>query len=128
MSQTSELAPLLNRLLPVGSHLVIPHPDLADFYGVTPAHLFEVSRAFAADFCFVLEDGDEAAMADGHGSVRVFTEHGALLAGCLLNTPGALARAVTLTRACIARRRLDRPPDPRALADQDGKGRGRDGG
>lgn len=113
-SSTQTIAP---SLLTVGCHLVIPHDALAEWLGVTPMRLREVSRPFPADFCFDLEVAEADAVEPGAPrGVRVFTEHGALLAGCLLNTPTTVARAVELTRACVALRRRDRRPHALALA------------
>lgn len=119
MSASLNNKTISTRLHSIGCHLAIPADALADWLGVTPARLLEVGRSFPADFCFDLEVVDADAVEKGASAprgVRVFTEHGALLAGCLLNTPTTVARAVELTRVCVALRRQDRGPHPLALA------------
>jgi hypothetical protein len=116
MSSTPAPTPASPRLLPVGNHCVIPHDELAAWYEVTPHQLWAVSRTFTADFCFMLECGVADSEPPAVGSVRVFTEYGALLAGWLIDSATTRTRAVQLTRACVALRRHGRPPQPLPLA------------
>ncbi len=119
MTPSPASEPASTRLHSVGDHLVVLHSELAAFYAITPGQLLEISRSFPADFCFNLETETTDSAPDGGEhpwETRVFTEHGALLAGCLLNTPTTLARAVQLTRTCVSLRRQDRTRHTLALA------------
>jgi hypothetical protein len=95
--------------------------DLAAVYGVTTARLNEQVRRnlerFPEDFAFVLEDQEvrrlmsqTAISKPGRGGrrkpPRVFTEHGAVMAASVLNTPTAVAASLQVVRAFVRLREL----------------------
>lgn len=100
---------------------VILDTDLAKLYGVTTKRLNEQVRRnidrFPADFMFQLT-ADEvdilrsqfATSSDAHGGRRyapfVFTEHGAIMAATVLNTPRAVDVSVQVVRAFVKLREI----------------------
>jgi hypothetical protein len=103
------------RILVVRGHKVILDADLAALYGVTTSRLNEQVRRnaarFPSDFLFDLTD-DEAlrlrsqiAISKGRGgrrqAPRAFTEHGAVMAASVLNTPRAVEVSVYVVRAFV---------------------------
>ena len=98
--------------------------DLARLYGVTTKRLNEQVRRnadrFPEDFAFKLENHDVASLRSqiatsnelsrGHGGRRyqpwVFTEHGAIMAASVLNTPRAVEVSVFVVRAFVKLREL----------------------
>jgi hypothetical protein len=99
---------------------VIVDADLAAFYGVSAKRLHEQVRRntdrFPADFMFRLSRGerDELVAKCGHLSAlkysrvlpRVFTEHGAIMAASILNTPRAVEMSVFIVRAFVRLREV----------------------
>ena len=100
---------------------VILDLDLAVLYGVPTKRLLEQVRRnqerFPEDFCFQLDRQELAnlrsqfATSSGtHGGRRTlpwaFTEHGALMAANILNSPEAVAMSVQVIRAFIRLRQL----------------------
>ena len=100
---------------------VILDSELARLYGVTTKRLNEQVRRnidrFPADFMFQLtEDEVEilrsqfATSSDSHGGRRyapfVFTEHGAIMAATVLNTPRAVDMSVQVVRAFVKLREI----------------------
>jgi hypothetical protein len=90
--------------------------DLAALYGVTTKRFNEqVKRNFArfpADFMFQLRDTEHSALRSqiatsigGRGGRRylpyVFTEHGAIMAATILNSPRATKTSVFIVRAFV---------------------------
>ena len=93
--------------------------DLAAMYGVTTKRFNEQVKRnierFPPDFSFVLEDQDFAFLrshfatskstTDGRGGrrylPRVFTEHGAIMAAMVLNSPRAIQMSVYVVRAFV---------------------------
>jgi hypothetical protein len=98
--------------------------DLADLYGVTTRRLNEQVRRnierFPADFAFQLtnqeiailmsQNATSSQVAGGHGGRRkrplVFTEHGAIMAASVLNSPRAVEVSVFVVRAFVKLREL----------------------
>lgn len=98
--------------------------DLAALYGVTTSRLNEqVSRnpdRFPEDFAFKLEKQEVTNLMSqiatssgnprGHGgrrkTPRVFTEHGAIMAAAVLNSPRAVEVSVFVVRAFVKLREL----------------------
>jgi hypothetical protein len=93
------------RILAFRGHRVILDSDLAALYGVTTKRLNEQVKRnadrFPGDFMFELTDEEAAILrsqsatsSGGHGgrrhAPRVFTEHGAVMAASVLNTPRAV--------------------------------------
>jgi hypothetical protein len=108
---------------------VVLDRDLAVLYGVPTKRLLEQVRRnaerFPEDFCFQLERQEVANLrsqfatsSGGHGGRRyaphAFTEHGALMAANVLNSPQAVAMSVHVVRAFVRLRQL--MVDHRALA------------
>jgi reverse gyrase len=99
---------------------VIVDADLAEFYGVPTKRLNEQVKRnvdrFPADFMFQLEqeEKDELVAKCDHLSglkhskalPRVFTEHGAIMAASVLNTPRAVEMSVFVVRAFVRLREV----------------------
>jgi phage regulator Rha-like protein len=100
---------------------VILDSDLARLYGVSTTRLNEQVRRnidrFPEDFMFELTKDEfnnlisqNAISSSGHGGRRkpplVFTEHGALMAASVLNTPRAVEIGVFVVRAFIRMREI----------------------
>jgi hypothetical protein len=99
---------------------VIVDVDLAAFYGVPAKRLHEQVRRnadrFPADFMFRLTRGerDELVAKCDHLSglkhstalPRVFTEHGAIMAASVLNTPRAVEMSIFIVRAFVRLREV----------------------
>jgi hypothetical protein len=100
---------------------VILDADLARLYGVTTKRLNEQVKRnverFPADFMFTLDSNEVEALRSqiatsnvGRGGSRyrphAFTEHGALMAATVLNTPRAVEIGVYVVRAFIRLREL----------------------
>lgn len=97
---------------------VILDSDLAKFYGVPTHRLNEaVSRnieRFPSDFSFVLTKDEFAdlisqiAISSSHGGrrkpPRAFSEHGAIMAATLLNSPVAVQMSILIVRAFVKMR------------------------
>jgi hypothetical protein len=112
-------------ILTVRGQKVILDRDLAAIYGVSTSRFNEAvkrNRArFPHDFAFQLTRQElrrlisqNATSSSGHGGVRklpwVFTEHGAIMAATVLNSPQAVQMSVFVVRAFIKMREqlLDR--------------------
>jgi hypothetical protein len=98
---------------------VLLDADLAQLYGVRTSRLNEQVKRnldrFPADFAFRLTDQElkilmsQIAISSygtaGHGGTRkrplVFTEHGAMMAACVLDTPRAIQVSVFVVRAFV---------------------------
>jgi len=100
---------------------VILDADLAKLYGVSTKRLNEQVRRntdrFPADFMFQLSDEEArnlkshfATSSSGHGGRRklplAFTEHGALMAASVLNSPRAVEVSVYVVRAFVRMREM----------------------
>jgi len=110
---------ITGRILLLRGQRVLLDADLASMYGVSTKRFNEQVRRnrdrFPQDFCFVLEDQDFANLrsqfatsssdASGHGGrrhlPRVFTEHGAIMAAMVLNSPRAIQMSVYVVRAFV---------------------------
>jgi hypothetical protein len=98
---------------------VIVDADLAHFYGVSTKRLNEQVRRnrdrFPVDFMFRLTEAEKVevvAKCDHLASLRfskalphAFTEHGAIMAASVLNSPRAVEMSVFVVRAFVAIRR-----------------------
>lgn len=107
------------RILQIRGERVIIDADLADFYGVTTRRLNEQVRRnaerFPADFMFPLNHEEKAkvvAICDHLSKLRysnslpnAFTEHGAIMAASVLNSPRAVEMGVFVVRAFVNLRR-----------------------
>jgi hypothetical protein len=118
---TSELIPALpvgRCILGIRGEKVILDADLAALYGVTTKALNQAvkrnSARFPEDFAFLLtpEEKTEVVTNCDHlrrlkfspVSPRAFTEHGALMAANILNSPRAVAISVYVIRAFVRMR------------------------
>jgi hypothetical protein len=96
----------------VRGQAVVLDSDLAAVYGVTTSNLNKaIARnrdRFPPDFCFRLDPQELANLkfqfgtSSSHGGrrkiPRVFTEHGAIMAATILNSPRAVAMSVYVVR------------------------------
>jgi hypothetical protein len=109
------------RILFIRGEKVILDADLAELYGVTTKRLNEQVRRnrdrFPPDFMFQLTEEEFAILRSqfatsrsGWGGRRyppfVFTEHGAIMAANILNSPQAIAASVTVVRAFVRLRQM----------------------
>jgi len=108
-------------ILPMRGQRVILDEDLAALYGVETRHLVQAVRRnadrFPDDFSFRLTAEEWASLRSrivisksGRGGRRhaphVFTEHGALMAAAVLNTPVAVQVSLQVVRAFVRTRHL----------------------
>jgi hypothetical protein len=105
------------RILLIRGERVIVDADLAHFYGVPTKRLNEQVRRnrgrFPVDFMFRLaEKAGVVAKCDHLAPLRfsralpqAFTEHGAIMAASVLNSPRAVEMSIFIVRACVAMRR-----------------------
>jgi hypothetical protein len=115
------------RIATVRDQRVIVDADLAALYGVETKRFNEAVKRnlakFPADFMFTLTaeefaalrsqfatSNDQSATSPGRGgrryAPRVFTEHGALMAATILNSPRAVEVSVYVVRAFVRLREL----------------------
>ncbi len=123
MSEPTQLVPserIERKIRTVRGQKVLLDSDLAALYGVATKRLNErVKRnkdRFPADFVFQLTKDEwealrsQIATSKGRGGRRVppyaFTEHGALMAASILNTPIAIQVSVQVVRTFIRLRQL----------------------
>ena len=118
----TEVDEIAQRILLIRGQRVLLDADLAAMYGVTTKRFNEQVRRnvarFPADFSFSLENQDFAILrsqfatsssgSPSHGGrrhlPRVFTEHGAIMAAMLLNSPRAIQMSVYVIRAFVKMR------------------------
>ena len=109
-------------ILILRGHRVILDSDLAALYGVPVKRLSEQVKRnadrFPADFAFVLTKAEYkslrsqiATLKTGRGEhrkylPRVFTEHGALMAASVLNSPKAVEMSILVVRAFVKLRQF----------------------
>lgn len=107
-------------ILLIRGERVIIDADLARFYGVPTRRLNEQVRRnqarFPVDFAFRLTSAEKAevvANCDHLANLRfakalplAFTEHGAIMAASVLNSPRAVQMSVFVVRAFVALRRV----------------------
>jgi|COG998Drversion2_1049125.scaffolds.fasta_scaffold214598_1 hypothetical protein len=111
---------IAERILLIRCKKVMLDADLAAFYGVETRRLNEQVkrniRRFPQDFCFRLTSDEYAtlrsqiAISKSRGGRRympyVFTEHGALMAATVLNTPLAVDVSLHVVRAFVRLREV----------------------
>lgn len=109
-------------ILVLRGHKVLLDADLAALYGVTPKRLNEQVRRnldrFPEDFMFQLAPNEYEALRSqfatlktGRGQHRkylpyVFTEHGAIMAASVLNTPRAVEMSIYVVRTFVKLREM----------------------
>ncbi len=110
--------PLEKRILTIRGEKVILDSDLAELYGVSTKRLNEQVKRnadrFPADFAFLLTDGEKAKVVANCDHLsrlkfspalpRAFTEHGAIMAANVLNSPQAIQMSVFVIRAFLKMR------------------------
>ncbi len=116
------LARIESRILLIRGQKVMIDTDLAELYGVTTKRFNEQVRRnqqrFPADFMFQLTEEEYASLRSqfatlntGRGQHRkylpyAFTEHGAIMAATILNSPHATEVSVYVVRAFVQLREL----------------------
>jgi hypothetical protein len=113
--------PVESRILFVRGHKVLLDRDLAELYGVSVKRLNQQvkrnAERFPADFMFQLTPAENknlrsqiATSSKGHGGRRyppfAFTEHGAIMAASILNSPRAIEMSVFVVRAFVRLREM----------------------
>ena len=107
------------RIFVIRGHRIMIDADLAEVYDVTTKRLNEQvkrnAERFPEDFMFRLTAGEKAelvAKCDHLARLKfakalpfAFTEHGAIMAASVLNSPKAIEVSVTVVRAFVALRR-----------------------
>ena len=123
MSEKKAMVPvgrIEQRILLIRGEKVIVDADLAEFYGVPTKRLNEQVKRnkdrFPDDFMFQLsavEKSEVVANCDHLSKLKyssslpyVFTEHGAIMAASVLNSPRAVEVSVFIVRAFIKLRRM----------------------
>lgn len=116
-----DAAEVAKRIIIVRGQRVLLDTDLAALYGVPTRRLNEQVRRnqarFPADFMFRLKNNElgmnRSQIATGSGKHRnprfmpyVFTEHGAIMAATVLNSPRAVEMSVYVVRAFVKLREL----------------------
>ena len=108
------------RILLLRGHKVLVDADLAELYGVSTKRLNQQTRRnaerFPADFVFELTPQEKAeVVANCNHLARLrfspalplaFTEHGALMAAAVLNTPRAVEMSLYVVRAFVRLREV----------------------
>jgi hypothetical protein len=114
------LAPVLEAIVTLRGQRVMLDRDLASLYGTTTKRLNEQVKRnrsrFPDDFMFQLtadEKEELVAICDHLKPLRfsktnpyAFTEHGAVMLACVLNTERAMQTSILVVRAFVAFRRL----------------------
>jgi hypothetical protein len=104
----------------VRGHVIILDSDLATLYGVTVKRLNQqVTRnqdRFPEDFCFQMTEREWRSLRLHSATLKrgqhrkytpyVFTEHGAIMAATVLNSPPAVQMSVAVVRAFVKLRRM----------------------
>lgn len=114
---TLSIGEIAQRIRMIRGHRVVLDTDLAGFYGVATARFNQQVRRnlqrFPSDFMFQLDENEfaslrlqTATLKTGRGRHRkylplVFTEHGAIMAATLLNSPRATEISVHVVRAFV---------------------------
>lgn len=123
-SRLPRRAPTPPRIATVRTAKVVVDDDLARLYGVTTARLNQALKRnrtrFPGDFAFQLNASEWRILksqfvisSGGHGGRRsrpwVFTEHGAIMAASVLNSPRAIDMSIFVVRAFVQLRELAAP-------------------
>lgn len=121
---TSSLDVIARRIVTLRGVKVLLDSDLAALYGVQTKRFNEAvkrnQRRFPQDFMFRLtaaefadlrsQDATSSGTSSGHGgrrhTPRAFSEHGALMAAMILNSPRAIGTSVLVIRAFVKLRDL----------------------
>ena len=109
-----------DRILSIRGHRVMVDTDLAEVYGVPTRALNQAIKRnverFPEDFAFRLTSGEKTELDTNcdrfarlkHSTVfpLVFTEHGAIMAASVLNSPRAIEASVYVVRAFVKMREV----------------------
>ena len=109
-----------NRILSIRGHRVMTDADLAEVYGVPTKALNQAikrnAERFPEDFAFRLTAEEKKELVTNcdrfarlkHSTVfpLVFTEHGAIMAASVLNSPRAIEASVYVVRAFVKMREM----------------------
>jgi len=123
MADDKALVPLErieSRILLIRGQKVIVDSDLAEFYGVTTKRLNEQVKRnierFPEDFMFQLDSQEQKELVADCGRFSrlkhstalayAFTEHGAIMAASVLNSPRAVEASIYVVRAFVRQRRM----------------------
>lgn len=113
--------PVESRILVLRGEKVILDRDLAELYGVPVRQLNQAIKRnrerFPADFMFQVTAKENGILrsqvvisSEGHGGRRylpyAFTEHGAIMAATVLNSPKAVEMSVFVVRAFVRLRQM----------------------
>ena len=108
-------------ILLIRGQKVILDSELAEIYGVTTTRLNQQVRRnisrFPSDFAFLLTQEESTNLMLQIATSRlawggrrkppmVFTEHGAVMAACVLNTPVAVAASILVVKAFVRLRKI----------------------
>ena len=110
--------PIESLILTIRGHRVMIDADLADLYGVETRTLNQAVKRnadrFPKDFMFRLSAGEKSEVITNCDHLRrlkfakslpfAFTEHGAIMAATVLNSPQAVSMSVFVVRAFIQMR------------------------
>ena len=121
-SSTIVPGPASSRILTIRGKRVILDADLAELYDVPTKHLNQQVRRnperFPSDFAFLVSQDEWeslrsqfATLKSGRGQHRkflpyAFTEHGALMAAGVLNSPRAIEVSIFVVRTFVAMREM----------------------
>ena len=120
MNALAPIAEVEDRILLIRGHKIILDADLAALYGVTTKRLNQqVNRnqeRFPEDFAFSLTPTEKAEVVAkcnhlhnlkfSNVTPRAFTEHGAVMAASVLNTPVAVRASLFVVRAFVRMRSM----------------------
>ena len=120
-TEPMQVEALAGRIYRIRGQRVLLDTDLAGLYGVTTKRLNEQVKRnpdrFPPDFLFQLSEDEHAALRSqiatsntGRGGRRylpyAFTEHGAIMAATVLNSPRAIEMSVFVVRAFVRLREM----------------------
>lgn len=116
----STIQALPDKILEIRGQRVLLDADLAELFGVPTKRFNEQVRRnferFPADFMFTLTEQEKAEVVANCGHLaklrfspflpRAFTEHGAIMAATVLNSPRAVEMSVYIVRAFVRFREM----------------------
>lgn len=116
---TIPVSRIANQILIIRGHRILLDSDLASLYGVTTKRLNEQVKRnlerFPADFMFQLSSEEKAEVVAKCDHLKVkfsnknpyaFTEHGAIMAASVLNSPQAIEVSVLVVRTFVKLRQM----------------------
>lgn len=120
MSETNATNDIANRILVIRGERVILDADLAILYGITTGGFNQAVKRnykrFPSDFMFQLTEEEKQEVITNCDNLKklkyyrglpyAFTEHGAVMAATILNTPQAVSISIYVVRAFIQIREM----------------------